>query len=469
MKIDQLYLYKFDALFEMQLLRVLVSAHGDKLLAFIREEGFLKPEFQVFVKAIKAVRSVTGKAPRSISAVAQWLHSYCHQQGKISVQTLELLDQLGIELEFTEVTDYDEVVKLASETIREIERRRIAEDVQVLCGDGESLKSIADRINNLESIGNTVDVSPVNTADNIEALLTTFSAIPDQGVCTMPTGIRDLDRALMGGINPGELIIAFGCTGDGKSRFMNGLSNVFLGRNMNVFWASNELEIAKQFPLHLAAALPINTSLLRNNPERCRRAADQYNALDRQQKRGTWAYRHFAPEKDTMRNVLESLLRAQDEDKREYHLLCLDYFLKLRHPSVGTGKDESSSNYKAIARSVEEFREFGQKEHKYVASVHQAKARAQPGDILNVGMGSESYKATYPADVIITLNPVKNGSNDLVIHTAKLRDAPLLENFVVKSAMKFGVLTQEQAGWIPEASRDLYVEDVSNDNSYDEF
>jgi len=210
MKVDQLYLYRFDASFEVKLLRVLVSSHGDKIIPFIHEAGFLKPEIQYFIQAVKAVRTVTGKAPRSISSVQQWLHSYCHQQGQITTQVLDLLEQLCLHVELTEVADYDEVVKISSETIREVERRRIAEDIQIRCGSGESYLEVARKIQDLENIGETIDVAAVNTQDNLEALLTAFASAPSENERPIPIGIPAIDKVLVGGIKPGELIIGFG-------------------------------------------------------------------------------------------------------------------------------------------------------------------------------------------------------------------------------------------------------------------
>ena len=444
--------YGFAENFELQVLNILCSPSGDAIITEIDHTSFDDPVTQWLIQAIKHVHATTGgRCPRDIAALAQGVHAL-HAQKKFD-------DQARINILITASTvfasappDKDGAYRMMVERVKHVASVKAIETGVSEFASTRDIQLLHDQVARVQSIGDIAVAPFYSTAESASSII---QAITTVKVGAYPLGIPALDNMLMGGICPGELLSILGDSNDGKSRTMNGICNVFLGRNLNCIWYSNEVDIAIQGSMHLGAALRRNTTKIQKIARYAEDTGKEFDTRNAKDPRGRWDFR-FIPAGDwTMQQVLSDIDKREQELGIKFHAVFIDLIGKL---DFGTDGD-----YVGIGRACDVGRNWAVDNGRVVITCHQAKERASYDDILHAGSGADSQRLKRASDMMLTINPkrVQNGDIDrtsrvTTINVPKVRSAEGLPPFQIDRFYEYACLSEMSIGWRPKASLPSY-------------
>lgn len=121
--------------------------------------------------------------------------------------------------------------------------RVVGAQVSQLADDADPFEASLVARDRLERVDLGSGSAPPSMADRLGAWLDALEA--GDTTRTLPTGFRDVDALLSGGLRPGQLVVVGARPGVGKSILLGDLARAAVGRGARVLWHSLEMPVSE--------------------------------------------------------------------------------------------------------------------------------------------------------------------------------------------------------------------------------
>ncbi len=355
---------------------------------------------RLLVQAAHVMAKERGKGPDSSVLVLQRLNRWM-DDGKIDENQVldcqDLLDDATREGLPSEGSLIDELVPVFKKRMHfaaaKLANKRVADG-------NEDMDGVSDLLSQADTMGDA-DVVDKGTALGDDA----FTAISEmRGLIRLPTGIPDLDVAFEGGLPKGQLGVAVGDTGDGKSMFLAHVGASAFMANKRVAYATLELPR----PLVLArlianiSGIPIN-ALVNGHVGDARAKLNSIAGRD-----SKLIVREFTPQATKVSEIFDWIDKVADDDGKKIDLLLVDYADKLQSDK----RDEDG--YTGMRRVYEGLRIGGVQRDlwEWTASQSRRKDSKSKKKVKDINDLADSQHKARVADVVITLNVEQQDLDD---------------------------------------------------------
>ena len=273
----------------------------------------------------------------------------------------------------------------------------------------------------------TKDIEKISAIGRDNGIVTSFNEETVKDACmkgdneVVPTGIKELDEALCGGLGRGEIGLFAAPTGYGKTTaatiFAHNASK--LGYNaVQIFFEDKPEDIIRK---HLAMTMDTNSNAFRRKGEE----EAQRIAKDAMTREGSVAVSEHLrivrmADGNTTVEDIDNLLRSLTNNGFKPDIVLIDYFSSLKH-STNPTKNQIESQSRCMRKIVEVIA------YKYNSAVwvfQQTNRGAVAKDVdSTMGSWQGAYEATQPASVWLMLQRTKeqkaNFKADLIFHKTR--------------------------------------------------
>lgn len=274
-------------------------------------------------------------------------------------------------------------------------------------GDFESVAQMLERA---RAVGASDQVAGVRLGAEAVAEIAKMSTLD-----RLPTGILELDLQLNDGLARGQLGVAMGDAGSGKSQFLT--SQGAEGLRRQLFAGIATLELPQ--PVQLARVIANLTGVAVNDILEVSGHRDEAGRRLREMTPhiGRCSVAEFPPHATTVRDILQWVVQEEDEAGAPMDLLVVDYADKLHEPRVKDGNSYVEMRY--VYESLR--RDIAVAKNMWVWTASQAgrpdKGSAKRIDLQHV---ADSMHKVRVADLVLTLN-VRDDGVQIEFYVAKNR------------------------------------------------
>lgn len=365
---------------------------------------------KLVVQAVRLLSRDLAGGPSSSILVVQRL-SRLHADGKIDAgQVAAAVDMLDA-VEDAGLPDEEQVVaELAPVIKRRMQQSAVmaAADEYTKAGDFEDVRRMLDKA---ARVGSAVVVGGAKVGaagfGEIDAL---------QNLAKLPTGILELDMQLDDGTARGQLGVALGDSGGGKSQFLISQAAEGLRRQLFVGVATLELPKPVQLARIFANLTGVPTKLILDNVQD--RAEARRRVAVMEPHIGFGVVEEFSPHATSTADLIEWIDHQQSVAGRSMDLLVVDYADKLHEPRVKQVDNEYLAMryvYEGLRRDIAVARNM------WVWTASQAtRPSKDSGKRLDLGHVADSMHKVRVSDLVLSLNP-KDEGQQLIYYVAKNR------------------------------------------------
>lgn len=396
---DQLEPYDLDPAFEVELIRL--TCADPQFFAQIGRHlevgGFLNKPAQLAVRAAQAVASDNGdKGPSSPVLVLQRLKRWSGD-GDLTyddcVAVYDLLEKAE-DAHAVKPVDRDSIVAEVLPLVqRRVQDRAIQDSMSAFQQKTPgSLDAVIERLQSVRDIGKAE--TDDGLGDSVDHLRYEELVAEHARLAYIPTGIRELDEMLDGGLPRGQEGVALGSTGSGKSMFLTGVTAAGLNAGYACLYATLELSSLAANRRILSARSSVRTKDL-DTLEGLRRMV----ASDlRSHPHARCFVKRFTPKFATPQDI-EQWVELYRKKWGRIDLLCVDYADKLTYP----GHEEDRSEYAAMGKVYEYLRLMSERGDYAIWTASQAKVQKKGSGPLDIDDMADSANKGRVADLVIGL------------------------------------------------------------------
>lgn len=387
--------YGFTKEFEAALVALLCSR--PRLYGLVgREldaEAFVDPAAQMAVAVCQEIAKDVGNGPNSALTVIQRIRRHM-DEGKATMDEMGAVDDLIAGAEDVGLPSEEEVL---ADVVPTLKRRMqsdaimIAMDVFPKKGDLSQVLGMLDRA---EALGQNDNSIGTKLGGASFGLITEMKYLE-----RCPTGVRDLDTDIGGGLPRGQLGIFVGGAGDGKSMALSHLAAHNCRNGLFVAYATLELPV----PIVLArikanhTGVPIDVIM--------DGSAEAQRKLLENPPPGPCYIKEFTPQVTTVSDLKAWVEECEEVERRPVDVVVCDYADKMTEKIKGV-KGDLLGSYKIMEYVYERYRIWMNEDKKWGWTASQAsrmssKDKQKKVDLDNV---ADSINKVRVADLVITLN-----------------------------------------------------------------
>lgn len=404
--------YAFDRGFESALVYLLCSNPRvfGKIGRDVDPELLSSDAATAAVEAAQAIAFDVGRGPDDTMLVIQRMRRW-QQQGRA---TQELINDVVDLLDEAEDLGLPEAETLVSEVVPIISRRAEIEAVRDLInahGKRQDLEDIITRLAKSQRMGTTDESYGVRFG--IEG----FREIERMRQLTrLPTGIDDLDSALLGGLPLAALGVIIGEPGSGKSMALSHIAANAIYNGLNVLYATLELPETEVLARVVANLTGIPTTTLTGGDVT---AAEQaVLALEKQRGLGGLLVKEFTAHAATVDDLKLWKKNVEEVEGQPVHVFITDYGDKVAAP-----KDQSE--YHAGRIVFEGLRIWAVEDRIWQWTAAQSKRRSdRKPKRLDLHDVADSMHKVRVADIVVTMTPKGEQAEEILWYVAKHRTGP---------------------------------------------
>lgn len=426
--------YNLDAAFE----RTVVQLACSNRKFYNRVGKHVEPEMlsgtknspcQIAMRACHNIARDLGQGPGSAVAVCQRVRTM-HEHGEVT------LDEVFEVLDYTSPPDGDppdeEVIsnELAQILRDRAQRLAVLELTEATIKGGDVGKAAA-------AVAAAQEIGKSSTAAGSRLGSNSFAAIAGlRLVDRLPTGVRELDAHLLGGLSRGQLGFWAARSGGGKSMALIQQAVMGLRKGMLVGLVTLELPVEIQEARVMARLTKVPVSMIQDGE--VTRAQQVFESIAAAKKFGTLYTEAFTPLETTPAMIESWVAQVEQLEGRKMDLLVIDYADKL---SSGV-QSKNSSSYSDMGIVYERLRIFAEKRKMWVWTASQVRRAGKGGhghEIIDLDDIADSANKARVSDVVITINPQDDG-DQLLFYIAKnrtgtsgLKVGPLPHAFAIAS------------------------------------
>lgn len=400
--------YDLDPQFENTL--VTMACHKPRFYGRVGKE--IKPDLlgdksaKLAMKAAHAIANDLGNGPDSLVLITQRLKRW-HDEGKV---TQEDIDEVMDFFDDAEDVGFPAEESMVEE-IRPVLQYRVHEEAVKTAidtlGKRGDMDSVKDLLTKADRIG-YADTSLGSSLSDFEAEVNYL-----KNLVRLPTGIPELDGALMGGPERGSAFCFVGGTGDGKSMGLVQIAAHACLTGLNVAYAS--LELNK--PWTLARIIANITGLPTNSLFNGSKDDAEKILAPLKKQMGILRVEKFTPKLTTLDDIKAWVQRIEEHEGIKIHVVIIDYADKL----TVAGK-EKKNEYVDMGVVFEGFRVWMEETQRWGWTAAQAKRKDKDSKKrIEIDDISDSQNKPRVLDGVITLNR-KNEGKLIVFFIAKNRN-----------------------------------------------
>lgn len=360
------------------------------------------PASKLIMRACHAIATDTGRGPENGSKVVQRLKAWS-EEGRLTKQQIDDVLALYDAVEDRGARPTEEGVM--AELVPIVQKRMRAEAVRAAVQeytqktDMSTVTTLLDKANRL---------GKSETAKGVKLGKGSFEAMAQLRLMDrLPIGVQDLDLVLDGGLGRGQLGVAVGGAGDGKSMFLSHVA-------VEAFLAGHHVAYAT---LELAEGLVSSrlTANLTDIPEKELSAGKQADMAKARMDQvfaeqagfnlnGDMEIHYFTPHATTVEDITDWVKRL-NQGPRKVDFLVVDYADKMVAP-------KAKSEYEAMRIVYEGLRVFAVEHDIWCWTASQAtrKQNATSESLLGLGQMADSINKARVADLVLTLNAKDQGA-----------------------------------------------------------
>lgn len=247
----------------------------------------------------------------------------------------------------------------------------------------------------------------------------------------VPTGITKLDKVLpYNGLELGQIAIAIGPTGRGKSIFLLFMAYIAAAMGFDVLFVTLELSNEINFVRFdsLMTEMPVSQIVAEAGVVRNKFIEEIKNPRFGKEW-GEIVFSDMSIGAKQVRDIENELIKLSRNKNFRPKLLVVDYLDRLKPE-----KSSREGGWKDQQSVSEELRSLGGKYGAAVWTASQANrgagSKVEDGEFIDVDSVAESYLKQAPADLVVTINQTKSEKNSasneksLALHIAKNRTGP---------------------------------------------
>jgi hypothetical protein len=407
--------YPFDASFERDVVALMVTSdtffnrvgmHLDP--ARLRDENG-----RLLAAAARVLYEQVGKAPGSLSVILQSLRVQ-HERGKLTGAKMAACADYICDALDAGLPEVDVAVHHVAEVLRRDGQQAVLDRAFTTYAERGSMLDIAREFEEVESIGRS-DASYGVGLEGFAAELDSIGTIE-----RLPTGFRELDVEMGGGLARGEFAFWLAGTKVGKSMALVQNAAIGLYRGMHVAVATLELDVVKWRArvLGTVTGTPYQ-DIIKHGSQSV--AFERYAEIkdDPDFGLGRLSAHKFGGHQTTLPEVLDWVKREEDRYGQQVELLVIDYADKL------VGKDTRDGDYTQMRDVYEGIRLWANDTSAWSWSASQAQ-RIAMGEMPTINSVADSQHKVRVTDLMVglTRNPdeenkvrakilaLRNGSGD---------------------------------------------------------
>ena len=362
------------------------------------------------VQAARAVAKDLSRGPDNATLVMQRLKRW-HEDGKV---THEQVLAVGDMLDQAEEDGLPEVESIITEIAPILKRR--AEHTAIIAamesyGQRKNLDAAVDMIVKARALGVQDESIGVRMGGDSFAIIDQLRSL-----VRLPSGVRDLDELISGGLPRGQLGMFVGGPGAGKSMCLSHLAASAAMNGVCVAYATLELPEAIVLARIKAAITRVPIDAIMAGGER----SDTAKAALEATPVCPLYVRYFTPQVTTVDDMTSWLKRLDDSAGRPIDLLIVDYADKLTDPK----RSKEQGAYKTMELVYESLRILAVDRNMWSWTASQATRRSKKdsGESRSIDLEhtADSLHKVRVADLVVTLN-YDDERNEMVFFVAKNR------------------------------------------------
>lgn len=373
------------------------------------------PEATLVLAACRSIVQATGGPPVAAVVVLQRL-ARAVSEGKLSASRVAEVAAMLDQAEEDGIPPEDAVV---AELVPVVRRRLEAAAVDTAATEYArrgDLGRAAELIERASRLGQAVATAGFRGGEEgferIEAL---------RKLGRLPTGILELDMATDGGPLRGQLGVAIGDSGAGKSIFLTHVAMEGVRNNLHVAIATLELSDAQTFARCAANLTGVPISHIEESSAWRTEARARMRALSASGLVGTFHVGDFPPHATTVGQIIEWVGDIEQREGRKVDLVVVDYGDKLFDPRA-----RADNEYVAMRYVFEGMRRDGAvaKDQWWWTASQASRPSKDSGKVLDLRNVADSMHKVRVADRVVTLNPEPNDDQQITYFVAKNRTGP---------------------------------------------
>lgn len=401
--------YDFDEHFERAVLTLAASvpAFYGTVGHVLDPECMGLPEAKLILEILALMYREKGSTPSSVLLVVQRLRRRM-AEGKITLEAVKAAAAV-----FDAAEDYGlPDAKAVADELTPLLRRRAQSEAIMLSHDEYArrgnFKVVREHLERAERIG----MASINVGTNLTAGFAEISQI--KALERLPTGVLPLDVQLNEGLARGQMGVALGGSGDGKSMFLSSQASEAIRRQHHTVYASLELPrtvILARIQANLTG-VPVN-QILEHAGDRAE-AERRMNVMS--QHIGACFVEEFSPHATTVNDIKDWVERCEQQLGAPVGLVAVDYGDLLYDPRI-----KGDNEYIAMRYVFEGLRRDIAVPNRWLWTAAQAgRPSKDMGKRLDLQHVSDSMHKVRVADLVLTLNARDDGAQ-LLYYVAKNR------------------------------------------------
>ena len=379
----------------------------------IEPESMGTPVTKLLMQAAHAVAADSGNGPANSSVVMQRIKRWS-EEGRVTKKQIDEALAMFDAVEDRGVPTGEAVIA----ELKPVLQRRMQKDAVQAAVQGytakDDLTAVAKMIDKASRLGDTNLSAGISLDNGVWDVLSSMSLTN-----RLSTGIEELDALIDGGIGRGQLGIAVGGPGDGKSMFLNHVATDALLSGLTVAYLTLEIPEPLVISRLMANLLDVPEKAMRggkSNPEAQERMKNLKEFLaSNNRKLGDVKIHYMTPHATTVQDVKEWIALVEEELGKPVDLLVVDYADKLYA--------KKEKEYEAMRVVYEGLRHFAVEKNFWVWTASQAtRQKDSKSSTSTKGINdlADSQHKARAADLVLTLNATENGSM-MTIYVAKNR------------------------------------------------
>lgn len=392
--------YPFDASFERDVVALLVTSDS----FFARVGMHVDParlrdaKAQLLAAAARDLYERVGKPPGSLSVVLQSLRVQ-HERGKLTAAKMAACADYLCDAIDAGLPDSDVAVHHVAEVLRRDQGQQVLDRAFDTFAERGDMRDVAREMEEVENIGRN-DVSFGVGLDEFAAELDQLGVVE-----RLPTGFRELDVEMGGGLARGEFAFWLAGTKVGKSMALVQNAAIGLYRGLHVAVATLELDVVKWRArvLGTITGTPYQ-DILRHASKSV--AFERYADIkaDPDFGFGRLSAHKFGGHQTTLPEVLDWVKREEDRHSQKVDLLVIDYADKL------VGRDANDGDYTQMRDVYEGVRLWAHDTDAWAWSASQAQ-RIAMGEMPTINHCADSQHKVRVADMMVGITRMPDDEN----------------------------------------------------------